>query len=90
MKHLLLDIDGEHAPFRPDLPGDRQRVEAVAATHVADNLAWLDVERLQQRLAILLGLPRVADQPVGAQMAHGLGDFATLVMRQRRRDVFGS
>ena len=62
-QHLWLDVDAQHLALLAHAFRELQGVEAVAAAHVANGLAGLHPEGLQQRLATFLPLPGLADQP---------------------------
>ena len=83
-EHLALDVDGNHATVVADQFGERQRVKAVAATHVADCLSRLHVEGREHRLAILFPLARLAYEPRCTKIVHGRGDLPTIVFCERR------
>ena len=46
-----------------------------------------DVQRLEQRLAVLFALPRLARQPGRTLVVHRLGDFPAFVEGVRRRNL---
>src|SRR5262249_46760810 len=64
-----------------------QRIEAVAAAHVAHGHARLDSELRHHERATLFPLALVADQPFGAGKVHGLRDRAAFVRGQCLRGL---
>ena len=83
LEHLALDVDGDHLAALADQLGQLERIKPVAAAHVADGVARLDVECLQQRCAILLALAGLARQPRRTEIVHRLRDLAALVLLER-------
>ena len=87
VEHLLLDIDCIDAASCTGQSGQFQRIEPVAATHVANYLPWLDVEFLQQRLAVFFPLAGFSREPIGAAVVHRRGDLAAHVTGRRGRRI---
>ena len=59
VEHLLLDVNRIDAARLANQRRELERVKSVAAAHVADHLAGLDVQLLQDSIAVLFALPRI-------------------------------
>jgi hypothetical protein len=79
MQHFWLNIHGQYAPFGTDQLGQLECVKTVAAAHVANDLPWLNVQRLEQQGTVLFTLSRIAGQPRRSEIVHRDRDLAALV-----------
>ena len=79
LEHLRLDVGREDGPLRADPLRDFHARVADPCTDVGHGHPGLELERVKHPIGLLLGLARVADEPVGAVECHHVGDLAAHV-----------
>ena len=75
LKHLVLNIDGQHAPCGSHPLGQTERKISRSGSDVGDRHSFQGSQSVQQSFGLLFGLPLGAIQPGSALVAHDPRDL---------------